>query len=95
MGRAFNKRDMAEFLVDSGKFKNKVTAHAAINAVLESIEEGLNKKNKVVLVGFGTFEVRATKKRKGRNIHTGEEVLLPKHNHVHFRVGKTLKQKFE
>ena len=37
----------------------KKDADAAVNAVIDSITESLKKGDKVQLVGFGTFEVRA------------------------------------
>ena len=36
----------------------KKDAEAAINALLETIEESLVKGNKVQIIGFGTFETR-------------------------------------
>ncbi|MGX5378233.1 HU family DNA-binding protein [Ligilactobacillus sp. LYQ135] len=93
--RAFNKRDMAQYLVEKQKFKNKSQASSAINAVLESIEVGLERTNKVKLVGFGTFSISSTKERKGRNPSTGETLVLPKHNRVCFHVGKPLRAKFK
>lgn len=49
---------------------NKKNSEAALNALISSVEETLEKGDKVVLVGFGTFEVRNRAARKGRNPQT-------------------------
>lgn len=69
----------------------KRSAEAAIEAVVESIQEELAKGGKVQLVGFGTFEVHARKERTGRNPQTGEALQIPATNHPVFSAGKALK----
>jgi len=44
---------------------------------IASVEEALKKGDKVVLVGFGTFEVKNRAARKGRNPQTKEEITIP------------------
>ena len=51
---------------------NKKSSETALNATLGVIEEALKADDKVVLVGFGTFEVRKRAARKGRNPQTSE-----------------------
>ena len=69
----------------------KRSATAAIEAVAECIEEGLAKGEKVQIIGFGTFEVRARKTRTGRNPQSGEAIEIPATNHPFFSAGKALK----
>lgn len=64
-------------------------------ALLETIQESLVSKEKVTLTGFGTFDTKVSKARKGRNPATGEEMLIPAKRRVSFRVGKTLKDSVE
>ena len=47
---------------------------------------------KVVLTGFGTFEVRTRKERNGKNPRTGEEIIIPKQKSPAFKAGKILKE---
>ncbi len=72
---------------------SKKNSEAALNAFISSVEESLQAGEKVVLVGFGTFEVRDRAERKGRNPQTGEEITIPASKAPVFRAGKGLKEK--
>jgi DNA-binding protein HU-beta len=71
----------------------KKNSEAALNAFVASVEESLQKGEKVVLVGFGTFEVRKRAARKGRNPQTKKEILIPASKAPVFKAGKGLKEK--
>lgn len=71
----------------------KAQSESALRAVLDSIKEELAAGNRVVLTGFGTFEVREVKARKIRHIggaKEGELVTVPKHKRVGFKPGAEL-----
>lgn len=70
---------------------NKKNSEAALNAIIASVEESLAKGDKVVLVGFGTFEVRERAARKGRNPLTKKEIMIPASKAPAFKAGKGLK----
>jgi DNA-binding protein HU-beta len=70
---------------------NKKNSEAALNAFIASVEDTLKKGDKVVLVGFGTFEVRARAARKGRNPQTKQEITIPASKAPVFKAGKGLK----
>ncbi|OPZ94662.1 MAG: DNA-binding protein HU [Firmicutes bacterium ADurb.Bin419] len=70
---------------------NKKNSEAALNALIASVEETLEKGDKVVLVGFGTFEVRNRAARKGRNPQTKKEITIPASKAPVFKAGKGLK----
>ncbi len=70
---------------------NKKNSEAALNAFISSVEEALKENDKVVLVGFGTFEVRERAARKGRNPQTKEEIVIPESKAPVFKAGKGLK----
>jgi len=71
----------------------KKDSEAAIDAFMSVVEEALSKQEKVVLVGFGTFEVKARAARKGRNPQTKEEITIPASKAPVFKAGKALKDK--
>ena len=71
----------------------KKDSESAVNAVLESITSALVKEDKVVLVGFGTFETRKRAARSGRNPATKEEIQIPASKAPAFKAGKGLKDK--
>lgn len=72
---------------------SKKDAGKALDAVLESITEALARKERVQLVGFGTFEVRHREARKGCNPRDPEKVIdIPARNVPAFKPGKGLKE---
>lgn len=70
---------------------SKKDADKAANAVFDTISETLVAKEKVQLVGFGTFEVHERKERKGRNPRTKQEITIPASSYPVFKAGKSLK----
>ncbi len=71
----------------------KAQGEAALNAVLRSVQDELSKGNRVVLTGFGTFELRDVKARKVRPIRgskAGDLIEVPAHKRVGFSAGAEL-----
>jgi len=85
-----NKTDLINVISEKAGLSKKNT-ELALNATVASIEEALKKGDKVVLVGFGTFEVKERKARKGRNPRTSEEIQIPASKAPVFRAGLSLK----
>lgn len=71
----------------------QVTTKDVVDAVLEVISDELVKDEKVVLAGFGTFEVKERAERMGRNPQSGEAMLIGSSKNVKFKSGKALKDK--
>ena len=57
--------------------------------------DGLAKEGKVVVPGFGSFEVRNKTAREGRNPRTGEKVKIAAKRAPAFRPGKAMKDAVE
>jgi DNA-binding protein HU-beta len=85
-----NKTDLVNAIAAKSGL-NKKNSEAALNAFIASVEDSLTKGDKVVLVGFGTFEVRKRAARKGRNPQTKEEITIPASKAPVFKAGKGLK----
>ena len=66
-------------------------AGVVIAAVLDEIKDALKKGDKVQLVGFGSFEVRAKAARTGKNPRTGETINIPASKAPAFKAGKAFK----
>ncbi len=66
-------------------------AGKALAAILDEIQDALKNGDKVQLVGFGSFEVRAKAARKGRNPKTNEEIDIPASKCPAFKAGKAFK----
>jgi len=86
-----NKTDLVNAVAAKSGLSKK-NSEAAINAFVSSVEDALKAGEKVVLVGFGTFEVRERAERKGRNPQTKEEILIPASKAPVFKAGKGLKE---
>ena len=87
-----NKTDLINSIASKSGL-NKKNSEAALNALVSSVEDALKGGDKVVLVGFGTFEVRARAARKGRNPQTKQEITIPASKAPVFKAGKGLKDK--
>jgi len=70
---------------------SKKDSESAVNAFVDSVTGALKKKDKVQLVGFGTFETRARAGRIGRNPATGKEIKIAASTVPAFKAGKALK----
>ena len=71
-----NKAELITSVAEkSGLTKKDV--EVMLKAFVESVEEALEKGEKVQLVGFGTFETRKRAARVGRNPRTKEEINIP------------------
>lgn len=69
----------------------KKDAEAAVAAVIESVTEALKAGDKVSLVGFGNFVVKARAARTGKNPQTGEAIEIAACKVPAFVAGKALK----
>lgn len=70
---------------------SKADAGKVIDAMLEVVTKALKKKDKVSLVGFGTFVVREREARTGRNPKTGAPLKIKASKTPSFKAGKALK----
>lgn len=63
-----------------------------VDAVIESIKDGMIEDGKVQIVGFGTFEVKDRPERDARNPQTGETITVKACKTPKFKAGKALKE---
>jgi len=85
-----NKADLIASISEKSELSKK-DSEAAVNAFVAAVAEALANDEKVVLIGFGTFEARKRAARKGRNPQTKEEITIPASTAPVFKAGKTLK----
>ena len=86
-----NKLELTDKVADNLRI-SKVDAAKAVDAVIGAIEGGLKKGEKVVITGFGTFEVKTRAARQGTHPKTGETINIPASKAIHFKEGKALKE---
>ena len=85
-----NKTELVDAISrDSGLTKSD--SDKAVNAFVKVVEAALKKGDDVSLVGFGSFSVKATASRSGRNFKTGKTIEIPPRKSVRFKPGKNLK----
>jgi DNA-binding protein HU-beta len=83
-------------LVDAISSKINVTkkeTEAVLSATLDTIMEAVSSGDKVLLVGFGSFEQRQRQAREGRNPKTGEKMTIAATKVPAFTAGKLFKEK--
>lgn len=85
-----NKSELISVVADKVD-STKKEAEGMVNAVFEAIVEALKDNDKVVLTGFGTFEVHERAARTGRNPQTGEDILIEGGKAPVFKAAKALK----
>ena len=85
-----NKPELVAKIVEQMNLTKKQVEE--VTAVLfDVIMEALVKGDKVVISGFGTFEVRTRGARTGRNPRNNEEISIPESKAPAFKAGKALK----
>ena len=87
-----NKAELVNAIADETGLSKKDT-EATINSFVNVVSNALENKDKVQLIGFGTFETRERAARKGKNPQTGEELNIPACVAPAFKAGKALKDK--
>jgi DNA-binding protein HU-beta len=71
-----NKAELVALIADKVDLTKKATEEV-INLVFDTISETLETGEKVVISGFGTFEIRSRVARTGRNPRTGADIDIP------------------
>ena len=85
-----NKAELIKSIANKAELSQK-QAGAALDALISSIAEALKDGDNVTLMGFGSFEAKNRPAREGRNLATGEKVMIPAARIPAFKAGKGLK----
>lgn len=85
-----NKTELINAVAEKAELSKK-DAEAAVTAMIDAITGALVEGEKVQLVGFGAFEVKARAERVGRNPKTKETITIPASKTPVFKAGKALK----
>ncbi|MBR3631265.1 MAG: HU family DNA-binding protein [Oscillospiraceae bacterium] len=72
--------------------RKKKDAEADVCFIFDAIREALAEGDKVVLTGFGTFDVRDRAEKRCLNPRTGEPIQLPAGKAPAFKAGRGLKE---
>jgi DNA-binding protein HU-beta len=85
-----NKAELVDAIAEAADVTKK-EAEAVLTATIETIMEAVAQRDKVTLVGFGTFEARDRQAREGRNPSTGEAIKIAATTVPGFSAGKGFK----
>lgn len=87
------KRDLVVSIREASGLTQEQTL-GVVQQFLDTVRNHLADGNEVVLRNFGTFEVRRTKAKVGRNpSRPGSEVKIPERTVVKFKPGKEMKDR--
>lgn len=80
------KNDLTDKI--SKMLPSKKEAVAVVNELFKQIQIALKDGQKVVITGFGSFNLITTKTKKGRNPKTGKTIILPPKKKIKFKQSK-------
>jgi nucleoid DNA-binding protein len=95
-----NKKELAAELAKKTGL-SQVRAMEAVNTLFGAdsgegiIATELDGGGKVVIAGFGTFRTKSRGARTGTNPATGAKINIAAKSYVHFKPGKTLRERVE
>src|SRR3954449_785170 len=87
-----NKPELIES-VATATGQTKTDTERMLETFLDRMANALTAGERVELRGFGIFEAKETKARKGRNPATGEAIDIPASRRATFRPSKELKNR--
>lgn len=67
---------------------SKGDAERAVSSFLSAIQHEATGGEKVIIQGFGTFEMKTRAAREGRNMRTGETIQIPAKTSLTFKAAK-------
>ena len=85
-----NKTELVNVVASETNVAKK-DVDAVVTAALKAIADAMKEGDKVALLGFGTFEAKATAEREGRNPKTGEKITIAAGKKPTFTASKALK----
>lgn len=84
------KADLIEVLHERHDFPKREGIQA-VESLFEIIKATLAEGEDILISGFGKFSIRQKLERRGRNPHTGGEILLPSRTVVTFQYSASLR----
>jgi integration host factor subunit alpha len=88
---AITKVELVSIVSDQCSFSRQDSAQI-VEQVFQILKETLEKGEKVNISGFGKFITREKQPRKGRNIQTGEEVIISGRRVLKFKPSAILRK---
>ena len=92
MPDTLTKADIVEAIQkENGYSRNQFSE--ITETLMEIIKQSLESGEDVLISGFGKFQVKTKKQRRGRNPATGEDLTLPPRRVITFKCSGTLRDR--
>ncbi len=85
------KADIVEKIYEKVGYSKKDVAHV-VEEIFSCIKNALEEGEKVKISGFGNFNVRHKRARRGRNPQTGEDITIEERKVMTFKASQILKK---
>ena len=89
-----NKAELITAIAEELKL-TKRSVEEIINLFCDTVVSTLGEGEEVKLTGFGTFEIRNRKERRGVSPQSGAEIVIPAGRTIVFKPSKLLKEKVQ
>lgn len=88
------KKEFIDRMAEIGGITKK-EAKRGVELFIETLMDFMSEDEKVMIKGFGRFEMKTFKERKGRNPFNGTDYIIPEHKKMKFCVSEVLADKIE
>jgi len=85
-----NRQELVKAVAESAGH-SQAAVHEMLNALIGTIQDAVAAGDKVVLIGFGSFEPVSRPERQGRNPATGAAITIAASTSPKFTPGKAFK----
>ena len=88
------KKEFIDRMAENGGITKK-DAKRGLELFIETLMDYMAEDEKVMIKGFGRFETKTYKERKGRVPLSGEECIVPEHKKMRFYASEMLADKIK
>ncbi len=88
------KKEFTDRMAERGGITKK-DAKRGLELFIETLMDYMAEDEKVMIKGFGRFEMKTYKERKGRVPLSGEECIIPEHKKMRFYASEMLADKIK
>ena len=88
------KKEFIDRMAETGGITKK-DARRGLELFIETLMDCMAEGEKVKFTGFGKFEMKTTKERKGLNPFNGTDCIVPEHKKMKFYASEVLADKIE
>jgi len=88
------KKEFADRMAAKGRIKKK-DAMKGLELFIDTLMDCMSESEKVMIMGFGRFEMKTTKEKIGRNPQTRQQCIIPEHKNMKFVASELLTERIK